>query len=175
MEMKKQKKIIGGMILVLAVTACASFFKSAAEEIAQEETSEIYQNEIKTIYTEAYQDEVETQIEEEKSSGAYTEDNMLIKENPYGTNTLSLYVYFTTQEPVSVSYNVSVPDLSIGDFSQTPEGEGRFDTEHEFQVMGLIPEECNTITFTLTKEDGSVEIYSYVHEMGELPEKRRFS
>ena len=69
MEMKKQKKIIGGMILVLAVTACASFFKSAAEEIAQEETSEIYQNEIKTIYTEAYQDEVETQIEEEKSSG----------------------------------------------------------------------------------------------------------
>ena len=42
---------------------------------------EIYQNEIKTIYTEAYQDEVETQIEEEKSSGAYTEDNMLIKEN----------------------------------------------------------------------------------------------
>ena len=27
MEMKKQKKIIGGMILVLAVTACASFFK----------------------------------------------------------------------------------------------------------------------------------------------------
>ena len=56
MEMKKQKKIIGGMILVLAVTACASFFKSAAEEIAQEETSEIYQNEIKTIYTEAYQD-----------------------------------------------------------------------------------------------------------------------
>ena len=79
---------------------------------------------------------------------------MLIKENPYGTNTLSLYVYFTTQDPVSVSYNVSVPDLSIGDFSQTPEGEGRFDTEHEFQVMGLIPEECNTITFTLTKEDG---------------------
>ena len=49
MEMKKQKKIIGGMILVLAVTACASFFKSAAEEIAQEETSEIYQNEIKTF------------------------------------------------------------------------------------------------------------------------------
>ena len=29
MEMKKQKKIIGGMILVLLVTACASF-KSAA-------------------------------------------------------------------------------------------------------------------------------------------------
>ena len=100
---------------------------------------------------------------------------MLIKENPYGTNTLSLYVYFTTQEPVSVSYNVSVPDLSIGDFSQTPEGEGRFDTEHEFQVMGLIPEECNTITFTLTKK---MEAWRYIlmyMKWENCPEKRRFS
>ena len=136
MEMKKQKKIIGGMILVLAVTACASFFKSAAEEIAQEETSEIYQNEIKTIYTEAYQDEVETQIEEEKSSGAYTEDNMLIKENPYGTNTLSLYVYFTTQEPVSVSYNVSVPDLSIGDFHKRRKGKEDLIRNMSFRLWG---------------------------------------
>ena len=68
MEMKKQKKIIGGMILVLAVTACASFFKSAAEEIAQEETSEIYQNEIKTIYTEAYQDEGKHRLKKKKAA-----------------------------------------------------------------------------------------------------------
>lgn len=93
---------------------------------------------------------------------------MLIKENPYGTNTLSLYVYFSTQEPVSVSYNVSVSESGIDDFSQTPAGEDDFDTEHEFQVLGLIPEESNTITFTLTKEDGSVETRSYIHEMGEL-------
>ncbi|WP_162624288.1 MULTISPECIES: aryl-sulfate sulfotransferase N-terminal domain-containing protein [Blautia] len=33
---------------------------------------------------------------------------MLVKENPYGTNTLSLYVYFTTEDLVSVSYTVSV-------------------------------------------------------------------
>lgn len=79
---------------------------------------------------------METQIEEEKSSGAYTEDNMLIKENPYGTNTLSLYVYFTTQEPVSVSYNVSVPDLSIGDFSQTPEGKADLIRNMSFRLWG---------------------------------------
>ena len=32
----------------------------------------------------------------------------------------------------------------------------------------MIAEEENTITFTLTKEDGSVETRSYVHTMGEL-------
>ena len=77
---------------------------------------------------------------------------MLIKENPYGTNTLSLYVYFTTEELVSVSYTVSVEDESIDDFSQTPAGEDDFDTEHEFQVLGLIPEESNTLMCLMMKE-----------------------
>ena len=50
------------------------------------------ENKAKLIYSEEYQDSIEQQIEEEKDSGVYTEDQMLIKENPYGTNTLSLYV-----------------------------------------------------------------------------------
>ncbi len=33
MEMKKQKKIIGGMILVLAVTACASFLNRRQKKL----------------------------------------------------------------------------------------------------------------------------------------------
>lgn len=145
-----------------------SFSKLKTEETIQADTTEITKNKAKLVYTEMYQDSVEEKIAEEKSSGIYTEDQMLIEENPYGTNTLSLYVYFTTEEPVSVSYNVSVPDSSVADFSQIPAGEDGFDTEHEFQVLGLIPEESNTITFTLTKEDGSVKTRTYVHEMGEL-------
>ena len=35
--------------------------------------------------------EIEQEIEEERIKD-YTEDNMLIKYNPYGTNTQSLYV-----------------------------------------------------------------------------------
>ena len=167
MEMKT-RKMIGGIICVLAAVAFASFSRITSEEPIQANANEAAVNEAKSIYTEEYQDAVEERLELEKSTGDYTEDHMLIKENPYGTNTLSLYVYFSTQEPVSVSYNVSVPDSSIVDFSQTPAGEEEFTTEHEFQVLGLIAEEENTITFTLTKEDGSVETRSYVHTMGEL-------
>lgn len=169
MRIEKSKKKIGGIIFALAAAGLlVSFSKISTEEPIQAESDKVTENEAKSIYIEEYQDAVEEQIEEEKNSGIYTEDQMLIKENPYGTNTLSLYVYFSTQEPVSVSYNVSVSESGIDGFLQTPIGEDDFDTEHEFQVLGLIPEESNTITFTLTKEDGSVETRSYIHEMGEL-------
>lgn len=169
MKIEKSKKKIGGIIFALtAAGLLVSFSKMSTEEPIQAEAEKVDENKAKSIYTEEYQEAVEKQIEEEKNSGIYTEDQMMVKENPYGTNTLSLYVYFTTEDFVSVSYTVSVVDESIDDFSQTPVGEDDFDTEHEFQVLGLIPEEHNTITFTLTKEDGSAETRSYVHEMGEL-------
>lgn len=168
MEVKNYKKIGVIIFIATAVASLVTFSKMSAEEPIQANANEAAVNEAKSIYTEEYQDAVEERLELEKSTGDYTEDHMLIKENPYGTNTLSLYVYFSTQESVSVSYNVSVPDSSIVDFSQTPAGEEEFTTEHEFQVLGLIAEEENTITFTLTKEDGSVETRSYVHTMGEL-------
>lgn len=169
MRIEKSKKKIGGIIFALAAAGLlVSFSKLSTEEPIRAKADKVTENEAKSIYTEEYQEAVEEQIEEEKNSGIYTEDQMLVKENPYGTNTLSLYVYFTTADFVSVSYTVSVADESIDDFSQTPAGEDNFDMEHEFQVLGLIPGESNTITFTLTKEDGSVETRSYVHEMGEL-------
>lgn len=169
MRIEKSKEKIGGIIFALAaVGLLVSFSKMSTEEPIRAKADKVTENEAKSIYTEEYQEAVEEQIEEEKNSGIYTEDQMLVKENPYGTNTLSLYVYFTTADFVSVSYTVSVADESIDDFSQTPAGEDNFDMEHEFQVLGLIPGESNTITFTLTKEDGSVETRSYVHEMGEL-------
>ena len=169
MRIEKSKKKIGGIIFSLAAAGLlVSFSKMSTEEPIRAKADKVTKNEAKSIYTEEYQEAVEEQIEEEKNSGIYTEDQMLVKENPYGTNTLSLYVYFITADFVSVSYTVSVADESIDDFSQTPAGEDNFDMEHEFQVLGLIPGESNTITFTLTKEDGSVETRSYVHEMGEL-------
>ncbi len=35
-----------------------------------------------------------------------TKDSIFTAENPYGTNTTSLVVYFTTDDAVSVSYTV---------------------------------------------------------------------
>lgn len=69
----------------------------------------IQKEQIKEIYTTEYQEAVKKRLETAKESGTYTTEKMLVEQNLFGTNTLSLYVYFATEEPVSVSYVVSVP------------------------------------------------------------------
>ena len=46
--------------------------------------------------------------------------------------------------------------------------EDLYTTEHEFQVIGLIPDMENTVTFFLTREDGSTDTREIVYEMGDL-------
>lgn len=48
-----------------------------------------------------------TNWNQKKSLNDYDEDHMLIEYNPFKTNTLSLYVYFNTEEATKVSYTVS--------------------------------------------------------------------
>ena len=103
-----------------------------------------------------------------KKTQEYTFDNMLIEYNPFGTNTQSLYVYFNTEEAVSISYNIHVDDEEIDDFRRDVWQEDTYTTEHEFQVIGLIPDMENTITFFMTREDGSTDTKEIVYEMGSL-------
>ena len=130
----------------------------------QEETLE----DIKEIYNEENQAEIQQDIEEEKASGTYTEDNMLIKYNPYGTNTQSLYVYFTTDEAAAVSYTVHVDEEGIDDFTADAYQGKEYQTEHEFQVLGLIPDTENTITFTIQTQDGQTTEKTINYTMGSL-------
>ena len=109
---------------------------------------------IAKIYTEDYQNQAQSTLDAKKARGGWTVDNMLVEENPYGTNTTSLYVYFTTDDVTQVSYTVSTPDTNYPDFSATPVGGNDYSTEHEFQVIGLIPGKDNDITVTLTSQNG---------------------
>ena len=93
---------------------------------------------------------------------------MLMEYNPFGTNTQSLYVYFETEEPVNISYNIHVSDPDIGDFRRDVFQEEMYATEHEFQVIGLIPDMDNTITFYMTGEDGATDTREVVYSMGSL-------
>ena len=92
-----------------------------------------------------------------KQEQTYTQDNMLIKYNPFGTNTQSLYVYFETENPAQISYTIHVADSSIEDFKRTCYQESEMQTQHELQVIGLTPDLENEITFTIAYEDGTVE------------------
>lgn len=169
--MKRSTKIKAVIILsaaAIAGTAALCYAAGKKSEEEEENTLKTQQKIVKSIYTEAYQNNVEERLEKAKQSGDYTEDAMLVEQNPYGTNTLSLYVYFKTEDAVSVSYTVSVKEDSIVDFSAVPSGEENYGTEHEFQVIGLIPDCKNTITFTLTGENGEERTCQYEYDMGSL-------
>lgn len=53
-------------------------------------------------------------------------------------------------------------------FSRNVYQDEEYQKEHEFQVIGLIPDTENTITFYITNEDGSTDTKEIVYEMGSL-------
>ena len=111
------------------------------------------------IYTEEFQKLVRGKITELINTNTYTEDNPLVIYNPFMTNSQSLYVYFETEEPYAVSYSVHTPKAEYKDFGAFTVP-NRPDTSkvHEFQVIGIIPEETNMITLRLMDVNGVVTI-----------------
>ena len=190
--MKKRIMTAGmlAMILAMGMTACANADtkeKSTAKKeqvsesdekkeqkmsdneanVMNEKQKKIYEK-IKKTYNAEEQQKIADELEKKKESQEYTLSNMLIEYNPFGTNTQSLYVYFETDSAVKVSYTIHVKEDDIADFSRNVYQDEEYQKEHEFQVIGLIPDTENTITFYITNEDGSTDTKEIVYEMGSL-------
>ena len=108
---------------------------------------------VENVYTADFQQMRQEQLIAERDEEPRTIDNIYVKDDPYATNTRSLYVYFTTEQPATVSYTVAAegyPDFSADAY----EGVDGATTEHEFLVLGLLPDLTNTITLTITDETG---------------------
>ena len=115
---------------------------SAVQESSLSEEEAEKKKKINAVYNTENQAEIKEDLGRLKQEQTYTQDNMLIKYNPFGTNTQSLYVYFETENPAQISYTIQ---------------ESEMQTQHELQVIGLIPDLENEITFTIAYEDGTVE------------------
>ncbi|MFD0704752.1 aryl-sulfate sulfotransferase [Alloscardovia venturai] len=130
--------------------------------------SNVLAHNIERIYTIGYQNRVHSNLDTKKRSGKYTQDHMLIEANPYGTNSTSLYVYFVTEQPVSVAYTVSTPKVALPNFTRTVTTPAQRLKTHEFQVIGLIPNTENQIDFTITDANGNTTQKRYTYTMGDL-------
>ncbi len=115
------------------------------------------------IYNMDAQNEIWADIGAYKESKDYTFGDALIIENPFQTNSQSVYIYFKTEEPASMEYTVHVENADIPDFTRTcfNSGENNMATEHEYQILGVIPETNNEITLTLTYASGKTEARSF--------------
>lgn len=143
--------------LAVVLGAAAFSFGDIGTAIGQSRVKSLNAR-IENVYTTEYQEEADSRLAEERDSKERTLDDIFVAENPYGTNTTSLYVYFNTDDPASVSYTVSADGYP--DFTRTAYQDEEYQTEHEFTVLGLIPDKKNTITFTVTDEDGDEQTAS---------------
>ena len=161
------------LLLIIILLAAAGFgvWKYLGKGWFTDRTLE-RENPIAKIYTQSYQDDAQKKIDELKSEASYTPADPLLLVNPYGTNTTGLYIYFQTDEAVTVSYNIHADGYA--DFSRTLSATPS--TEHEYQIIGMVPSALNTITLNLMDEAGNiVDSYSFEQQAPALLRGEEFT
>ena len=167
----RKKTVFAGLALAVGSAGCGvqeGQESDGQESGMTEEELEEARARIREIYDVDSQSAVREELDAEKGEKQYTADDMLVEYDPFGTNTQSLYVYFQTETPVSVSCTVHVEDEDIPDYTQQLTEDGSYLLEHEYQVIGLVPDMENEITFTLAETDGQTEEQTISYEMGSL-------
>lgn len=157
----KPVAIITAAAIEIALTPLAgSKISSAIERNRLERLSA----KVTSIYTSDYQQSADNKLAEQREKSAATLDDPFTKVNPYGTNTTSLYVYFTTDQATNVSYTIHVEGYP--DFTATANQGEDYSTTHEFVVLGLIPKKTNIITLTLASADGHTVATKQIKQKG---------
>lgn len=109
------------------------------------------------IYSLAYQEGALKQLKVMKESKAFTIENPLFIQNPFGTNPNGLYVYVgSPSQKVRISYKISVPAESIPDFGESLYFNRTAGTEVEGQIIGLIEGQKNKIVLNITDLNGNM-------------------
>lgn len=141
-----------------AAGADANDTSDADDELTDEQKK--VHKQIVATYNVEKQAVIKEQLDADYVAGSYDETTPFVKADPFGTDTLSCYVRFATTVPVTVSYKVAgckktgdAPKVAA--FSRPPRGGDTPATEHEFKVIGLIPNHENTVTLTCTAQDGT--------------------
>lgn len=176
--MKRREKITAA-VMILGVIACTvgvaggmykekTEEKAAKAEAAEDAELEKQREKIREIYDPDSQEEIRQELEDKKEEKSYSPDDMLVEYNPFGTNNLSLYVYFESEKATNVSCTIHVEDESIPDYTQHLTDEGSYVTEHEYQIIGLVPDHENEILFTFANPDGTTSQKTMTYEMGSL-------
>lgn len=147
-----------GLMGCSAVSAGASDASAASNELTDEQKK--LHKQIVATYDVEKQAAIKEQLDAEYAADSYSETAPFVAQDPFGTDTLSCYVRFATTDSVIVSYEIAgrkkfADSPKVAAFSRTPHGGDMPATEHEFKVIGLIPNHKNTVTLTCTAQDGT--------------------
>ena len=161
------------IVLLFIILVCAIGF-AAWKTLGKgwfDDLERLRDNPIAQIYTESYQEDVQKEIDQLKAERYYTPEDPLLLVNPYGTNTTGLYIWFETRDAFTVSYTIHADGYP--DFSRTLSSEPT--TEHEYQIIGMVPSALNTITLELTDSAGGVSSWSFEQQAPALLRGEEFT
>lgn len=171
------KKKIGISILVIALVLVFAFFKfpvqSEASSTDAHKTDYVVLNgtstNASTIYTTKYQKKMKLQIDRLKLTGHFTFQSPLLIENPYGTNTTGIYIYFQTDTDTYATYTIKCKGYN--DYSQTLNSKSATGVTktHEYLLIGAVPGETNTITLNLyDKSNKLIDTLTWTYDAPDL-------
>lgn len=141
-----------------AAGAGANDASTTSDELTDEQKK--LHKQIVATYNVEKQADIKERLDADYAADSYSDAVPFVVQDPFGTDTLSCYVRFATTDPATVSYEVAGRKKSddapkVAAFSRTPHGGDALATEHEFKVIGLIPNHENTVTLTCTAQDGT--------------------
>lgn len=143
------------ILTVFVLTICYGFYTNPDSELTLSE-----------IYSSEYQNACYESLIEERDESEHTLQSIFMKYNPFSSNTLSMYIYFETEQASKITYTISADGYA--DFTQTAYQAKEYQKIHEFQLIGLIPDCLNTITFTAEFKDGTKQSVTKTYKMSSL-------
>lgn len=151
--------LVGTGLMGCSVGGAGAGDASTASNELSDEQKKLHKQIVATYNVEK-QAAIKDQLDAEYAAGSFGETAPFVKADPFGTDTLSCYVRFATTDSVTVSYKVTgrkktgdAPKVAV--FSRTPRGGDTPATEHEFKVIGLIPNHKNKVTLNCAVQDGT--------------------
>ncbi|CAI3345887.1 Arylsulfotransferase (ASST) [Enterococcus cecorum] len=104
------------------------------------------------VYQLSTQERIQEQLLQLIESQTPTFTQPLIVSNPFLTNTTGLYLAFSTDEAVKISYRIDAQGYPS--FEKNLKQNEEYATSHQYQIIGCIPNVDNLITLTATTQDG---------------------
>ena len=104
------------------------------------------------VYQLSTQEKIQEQLLQLIESQTPTFTQPLIVSNPFLTNTTGLYLAFSTDEAVKISYRIDAQGYPS--FEKNLKQNEEYATSHQYQIIGCIPNVDNLVTLTATTQDG---------------------
>lgn len=104
------------------------------------------------VYQLSTQEKIQEQLLQLIESQTATFTQPLIVSNPFLTNTTGLYLAFSTDEAVKISYRIDAQGYPS--FEKNLKQNEEYATSHQYQIIGCIPNVDNLVTLTATTQDG---------------------